>query len=259
MKRHHTQRYFGREQLSGRARTSEIVHWFGGGSGVSVTDQTGYGNHAAFVNGPTWTVDSKGCAAIKFDGTDDYISTALPPQALYPSAVSIAFRAKLNATPSLVNLLNWCGSDVLFLAYWWNSGNGMIVRSGSSTNNTASLVVDFDITKEHHWVFTWDANIANLPVIYTDGIANSQSDGTALSSADANVLEFSRGVGGGFQSAMTLSDVRCYNRVLSTAEITMLSRAEFKPVVSVGRHRAKRAAGGATAFPDHYYRMMRAS
>ena len=150
-----------------------------------------------------------------------------PPSRIeHDSSASFACWARFTDTVALDKFIvidtNGGAAAIVFLVYWWSSGNGMIARSGISNTQTSDLDIDPDITKLHHWVFTKPASNGVRPKIYIDGVRHDVSSGSSLSNNDVSSIRIGQdaATGGSFD----FDDAILWDRELKAEEVLELYR-----------------------------------
>ena len=179
----------------------------------------GYRYNSGLVIGAGGGAPFANTKSLSFDGMDDYLTSANPLTS--GSAYTISIFAKLNNIPTLSNLFNINdGVNTIALCYWWNSGNGIIFKSGDGLGY--SLTVAHDRALWHSYIFTFDG--ISTTKIYVDGVSRETTD-ISLSHVPVNAFEISRGLSGGYQSNMNADEVSVFNRVVTPTELATLSTA----------------------------------
>jgi hypothetical protein len=163
--------------------------------------------------------------ALDFDGVNDYLRMAGVGSALGTSTPwTLSFWARLNESPALVNCFNLnTGSENIAIGYWWNSGNGFLLQRSDTSNKAyaTELSADPTITQLHHWLIRWDGTAARC-TIHVDARDLSAAGSSALTFYDVDTLDFSQGLGGAYEAAMTLANVGLWSRALAPSEIQQL-------------------------------------
>ena len=194
-----------------------------GPSGLTLRDQSGFGNNGTLTNGPTWAA-SQGKYAMSFDGTDDYVPTRV-----------------IAAT-----------NEVTFAA-WFSPRNVVSHQSICSDANSAGAIINFhmEVNPNGKLGMLWGSNPyfrpegATLLVVgqwYHGAVIRSGSSGawsyrihlngkvdasgtTATNPGAAST--FTIGRPGEYPFAQYINafidDVRIYNRALSPDEIRTLA------------------------------------
>jgi hypothetical protein len=211
--------------LDGDHSLADGLCFFGGGrhpGSKYFHDSSLYNNHGtltAMTPATAWVWDSYlNRYAVDFDGSNDYMVAPRPPSLKSATPWTVSMWAKFAGTPALKNM--WAlsdGANQLGICYWSDAFNGLIIRAGTNTDNTAQPASDPTITNLHHWVFTWNGNITTQATIWIDGITNSQNISTVLGDYDSNAFYLSRGLGDAYQAPMRVADLLIWNRVLSPA------------------------------------------
>jgi hypothetical protein len=203
-----------------------VVHWpVTEGSGTTLYDISGGDYHAQLYNMEPvsdWVGSPYGLA-LKFDGANEYAASARPPSITSTGNSTLTMWAKYNGTVDLEGLFAISdGTNQIMLGYWWSGGNGFVWRGNTSNNKTTSLTSDPDITLWHHWAFVKIGETDPSP-IYVDGVNLTADDKVALSDYDLDAIEIARGLGGSYYAPCSVSDIRLYNRELSSTEIARIA------------------------------------
>ncbi len=223
------------------ATTVEITtgrqgHWkLDSSSGTTATDSSGNSNTGTLTGGPTWVAGKIG-NGLNFDGVDDRVNAG--------SGASLDNLAAMTLTA-------WIKADTL-----GEGGKGRIVDKTTTVNpdngwlffldgtNQVSFSVDYTTANLKrstainavsvgtwiHVVATWtgSATATNIK-FYVNGVETSYGTGTDGTGSRVNDGTANLSIGTDSTTARTfdgvLDDVRAYNRVLSTTEITAIYRA----------------------------------
>lgn len=201
-----------------------VGYWsFNEGTGLKATDFSGQGNTGTLTGGPTWAAGKLG-GALRFDGTDDYVSVGAPSSLAVTNAFSISAWVKssnLSGRRGVVSKVA-TGSDYIIIET--NESTFRVLAGNLSGTSTALSSGAID-TNWHHVVFKYDGTTSSLYV-----------DGTFVTSATVNLSPYGWNTGGGWvlggnESGFvsyydgSLDDIRIYNRALGANEITKLYNA----------------------------------
>ncbi len=202
-----------------------------GTGATTIRNSTGTGNTAQLVNGPTWSTDMPSNIqfndpkSVNFDGTDDYIqadqSAALKPT----NAVTVSGWFKQSgAAVDIVGAAGWdAGSAKPYALDVDNAGSeAYSFAYFTGTNRSAVWATTVD-TGWHHLVGTFDGSQLKAS-LYVDSIlrATDTSPQSTLTYNSFGSKRFQIGSDGSTFFSGKIDDVRVYNRVLSTSEITAL-------------------------------------
>jgi hypothetical protein len=192
----------------------------------------GPGAAGTFVGGVTWSTGPGG-NAVTLDGSNGtYVRYPVPPTISAGNPWSLVLRAKLNTSPSLLNLFNLqdAASNNVAIAYWYNLGNGLLVTQGTTADNAHSteLAVNSDITLWHSYAFTYQSG--NTAKIYVDGFDQSTSSG-AFVGAVSGQLDIGGVPAGTLTAPMSYQYFYLYNRSISPAEVAWLYAEPYAPVL----------------------------
>jgi len=187
-----------------------------GPSGLTLRDNSGFGNHGTLTNGPTW-VASQGKYAMNFDHLDD--------------VVVVSDKAIWDFSGRPFSVSCWCksnlASDYMILVSKTTMGNfgwalGVYASKVFLQINTTYTEAGGTVStnKWHHVVGVW--NTTTL-FIHLDGILTQSKAATTLTN-EATALRIGD-LGSSSIAPMNgdLDDVRIYNRALSPDEIRTLA------------------------------------
>jgi hypothetical protein len=192
-------------------------------SGTTVTDAVAGGRNGTATNGPTWqTAGGQINGSLRFDGVNDYV--AISSTVATGSAISVAFWMRADAVKMQVPIDKMPSGTG---GVGWNvklrSDGSIWFRVGSNTNFTdVRLTNGYVANTWVHVVATFGAGTSQL---YTDGVLRATVTGIAQTvGANATSLR----LGQPLSIATTelfggdLDDVRLYDHVLSSAEISAI-------------------------------------
>jgi len=233
-------------QLGTQMVTSGLVgHWDAGnsasypGSGTTWTDLSGNGNSGTLTNGPTYSADRGG--AISFDGTNAEVNCGRGASLAIGDSVTVEAWVYWpsgyggNRWQSLVTkrepwsyaargpfTLNWNPSHLTngtLLMSYWTSANVERVHRTELTSNFAALTW-------HHVTAVWSKSGTNtVQTLYKNGtqLTTGTTAGNipAISNIDLRIGNLDNSYSGSNEyGTCTVSQVRVYNRALSSTEIT---------------------------------------
>jgi hypothetical protein len=251
----------GSTSAAGKGLAAGLIGWwtFDGKNMVSnVKDSSGQGNNGTLVNfGATSTaiVTGKAGQALKFNGTNSYVSIAAPSTLDFLSTNKYTWSAWVNYK-SIGNGLIQCylskdpvsppkdSGFNLCLTQTANTADLQVCVAGGSTTCASGLTLNLPSGQWEHLVVVYDG--ASNWKIYVNGIYKGTEVLTVTSETFANYF-----IGAGQKNATQfqtpdlyfkgmIDDVRVYNRALSATEVQQLynSNAGNKNDVSL--------AGGST-------------
>ncbi len=165
-------------------------------------------NNATLTGGPSY-VDGKIGKAIQFDGVDDVVSSSASVNVASSDQFSYSFWIKAPQTS---------GAPVSFGIYRACGRDGMSIRCtvDGDSSGAASVGSVYD-NAWHHIVFI---NNGNTQTIYKDGVQGGSA--TETKSTQGGVLRMGNGLSSSSFFGGQLDDVRIYDRVLTTDEISAL-------------------------------------
>lgn len=201
-------------------------------AGVTAYDSGSGGNNGTMTNGPTPTIGKVG-QALRFDGTDDYVSIGNSSTHSFDRANSFSISAwfyKNSITGPLGIFTKQNTTAGQFTGYGIAILNNNLTPSFGLQSNTSNLA---NITAPavsagawHHIVGTYDgSSSASGLKMYVDGVLQSSTiTSDTLTSSIVNTVapQISGRNGANQLSAGSIDDVRLYNRVLTSDEAKAL-------------------------------------
>ncbi len=202
-----------------------VAHWkLDDKSGTSATDTSGNGNTGTLTNSPAWTAGKYG-SAVRFDGSDDYITAADSSSLDVTRSASWAFWFNLASLPS--------GADGKFIDKWIGTGNQRSYQIYPTTTNKISVDISSDGTSGAAVTLnssdTISANTWTHASVTYDGATvrmyingNLQSSTAAISgifNSTANMSIGGDNLGSTNFANGRMDDVRIYNYALSSKQI----------------------------------------
>lgn len=216
---------------------------------VIATDSSTNANTGTLTNGPTWTTGQIG-GALDFDGTNDYVSAGSPTvlDDMGPITVSGWVNADTMGTTRIINK-----SGAGFASGWifrlCNSDGANCPSTGNTLNFAAGFsglagrwYAPANSINTGQWIFvavSYDrSSLSNDPVFYVNGAKVTTTEaatpsGTYLSDASASLHIGADSDGtSGFDGK--IDEVRIYNRILSSDEVSQLYRLTTPTSVDTG-------------------------
>jgi hypothetical protein len=237
-------RYFDKQNIDARLKVGLVGHFFGGGSGLIIPDQSGYMNHGTLVNGATWALGPFNSGhAIDLDGTNDYIN--VPSFYGFTNrTTTVAMWVKLRAYDTfgavLLSSLNGALDDL----FWEIQATGVEFNVQGAGAVTAPGSISWTDGTWRHIAMTADGggNVA----VYVNGVL--VASGTGGKDVDSTPREYYIGEWIGspatdFSTNGQLYDIRLYNRVLSSGEINLLADPTRIAVVNSARRQRSYSDG----------------
>jgi hypothetical protein len=214
--------------LVGRWRLDE-------GSGTVAYDTSGYGNDGALVNGPTW-VDGRVGKALRFDGTDDFVSMNDSESISSPSATrAVTVAAWVKPDPGLLDryarvvVSHWYDNQGYPSACAWvlEAHDDMryhaIMQNGcdASGDNHIDLPSTTTVQEDvwQHLAFTWDGSTVTF---YFNGQVDATTAYTGNMSDSPRPLQIGKTDQLAYVWKGLIDEVSLYNRALSPDEIQLL-------------------------------------
>ncbi len=188
------------------------------GSGSSVNDASGNGNHGTIEGNPTWTTGHSG-SALQFAGLSDYIAT----------------NSKLLDSISAFTIACWLKGDFLAADYMGLIGQNDCIEYGFLSGNSLHLYSAGGGSITGNWPYDpseWHSAIAvgdgtNI-TIYVDGKVLVKGGSTIADNYGTSSYTLNIAGGGIFRAeadwyAGQIDDIRVYQRALSAAEAAGLA------------------------------------
>jgi hypothetical protein len=220
-------------------------YWmFDEGTGTTVADSSGFGNHGT-IRGATWTASGKYGAALEFDGTDDYVEINGYKGVLGTQSRTVTAWVKTGANRHM-DIISWGNNSVgeqwLFSTTGAGSRSeptGVLRLNVFSGYITGSKIVTND--QRHHVAAVLEddgsADVSDV-TLYVDG----EPDTATKIVPQAIHTTIGTNVRIGFSSDGTdrffegsIDSVRVYERALSGTEISDMSKGIYVDAVDSGR------------------------
>jgi len=218
------------ESTSDPSPTDYIGYWNLDETNVSadVEDSSGNSydgdpeNGAAVDTSDKATLGFANTASRSLDGTNDYLEMPTS-SALFPSDITVSFWAKSDSSPS-----QWDGLVCKTNGSTWTKGWGFFFNSSSQvrffiqnwSSNYSSASVN--PLQWNHYLGTFD-NTANTIQIYVNGVAGTSDSYTSSTFNRGERLTIGRCGDDAYNLNGKVDDVRVYDRVLTSDEITALA------------------------------------
>jgi Concanavalin A-like lectin/glucanases superfamily len=194
-------------------------------TGTAIADASGHGNNGTLVNGPTWvtgaslpSVNFDDTSGINLDGSNDYASLGINSLPAINGSMTVAFwmyYASIPSTQQNAVVLYCSGSSSLQLGFLSSKitafGAGPVTMVAATSTPTSGW---------HHVAYTFDGTNHRL---YVDGGTAATSTVAPNTGATTAALLGNYTTSGGSPFGGRLDDVRIYNRVLSSTEISGLA------------------------------------
>ena len=196
------------------------------GSGFTLPDLSGYGNHGTLTNmdpGTDWVASGSGLA-LDFDGSNDYVTTGLS----FSGASKLIISAWIFRPSSTSNFYVGCGAG-------GSSGpRANLYINGSTYFLTADKIgnasygsVSCSLTGWNHFVYIFDGSGVDNATRLSAYVNGSKQTLTYVDTipgtlGNVGVFEIGRSLGQGLYGTGQADDVRIYNRALTPTEIQLL-------------------------------------
>jgi len=219
--RNASQRVFDAVNLDPRLRNGLLAHYVGGGSGNTWIDCSGNGKHVSIITPTTilWKLGVENSrAGLAFPGGSSNYGT-VPSISIPSGGKTVAFWIWSSNIGGMSSgpVFGASAGSVLWPGF---NGGSLLYGSGGLSVFTHGL----SSSRWHHVAITGDGTTATY---YRDGVlVNTQID------YNSGTINTFGGYSGGASLLGTLDDVRLYSRMLSTAEIALLSRPSFSPIIT---------------------------
>ncbi len=209
------------------------------GSGTSAADASTNGNTGTLTNGPTWTTGQIG-GAVSFDGSNDCIDVGTTSQFQFANT-SFTVTGWFKSGPSDTGGVFMAQGGAIGVGGWYvglqPSTAGQLVGTIKNTDSQQSSKVQttggMNDNQWHHFAVIITTNTStytgNNIVIYADGTARPVTSNSDSTSGGYQIPSVSAKIGTRNNCSDTffkgsLDEVRVYNRVLSSDEVSNLYR-----------------------------------
>ena len=195
-----------------------VGYWlFNEGAGSRAQDISGKGNHGTLTDGPAWTGGQRG-GALRFDGTDDYVSTPLSMASL--SQLTISMWARRSALGAFVYISSNVNNSTQNVQIGFFSDGLVYPTIGDGTFPTVtSNTVDWV-----HCVMVYNGAASTKLFLYLNGASSTlsaQPTGTATH-ASAGTFDIGRRLANARYTNGHIDEVRIYTRALTALEVQQL-------------------------------------
>ncbi|MHC4324714.1 MAG: LamG domain-containing protein, partial [Planctomycetota bacterium] len=193
------------------------------GTGTTVVDWSGHGNHGTLQNNPEWVEGYDG-GALEFTGSSTYVDCG-NAEVLNIDVFSVSFWCNIPNTQGYNHMVSRGGHESASAVNWgvMMHGNEQRILFESFNDNTwPGIRADTTLGEWHHVVATYDGDTMQL---YHDGILAETTSGAGM------LLDQSRpfligarsdaGSAGAFFTG-SIDDVRIYNKVVTEDEINKI-------------------------------------
>jgi hypothetical protein len=189
-----------------------------GPTGLTLRDQSGFGNNGTLTNGPTW-VASQGKYALDFDGVNDNVIIPKRPSVgnatasvwLYPRTYTL-YGGAVDDNFNLQGGLSIAWSHIVNKIMASFKANSF--PYGSLTTSVVTL---------NKWVHIAVTRIGATNLIYADGISGVEYTGLSGDSNPPRALTIGSLDAATYFANFIVDDLRIYNRALSPQEIRTLA------------------------------------
>ena len=191
---------------------------FNEGSGVTLTDVSGSGNHGT-VSQAAWTSAGKYGGALTFDGVNDYVG--IPDSASLDLTTGMTLEAWVRPTATsgwrTIMLKESGGVELAYSMYGASGTNrpsGWTRTSGSSTSVTGTTAIALNTWT--HLAVTYDGATRR---IYINGVLNATNAASGAIAATPDPLKIGGNAVWGEYFAGQIDEMRIYNRALTQAQL----------------------------------------
>lgn len=210
--------------------TTGLIGWWklDDGSGSTAVDSSVSGNNGTLINSPTWTTGHIN-GALQFSAGSSQKVTANTTAIGGLTTASIAGWINRSSTGNQVHFgAGSIDANNRFSFQWYTDGNIYCAFGNASSIQYAFCALSG--TGWHHVAMTFDGSLSgNSKIkIYIDGVAQTPSFNTSPPTALPSSGSFGNfvigvdAVGSSFTTGI-IDDVRIYNRVLATADVSALA------------------------------------
>jgi len=187
-------------------------------TGTMTKDLSGWGNHGALINGPSWTNGKVG-KCLSFDGVDDYVNRATC-SGLSTSAITIEFWSKQAGTKSsFMHPIGVFGGHKVTVYIFPNSYTYNYKFNIGGTRYDEASIATLD-GNWHHIVMTFDGSKIKC---YVDSVLKvDKSAPGSITKTDDSVFIGTTGTGSSHSTNYfkgLIDEVRIYNRALTASEV----------------------------------------
>jgi hypothetical protein len=198
------------------------------GSGITVLDGSGHGNHGTLMGDPQWVIGLDG-DALEFDGVDDYVE--VPHDETLTADTEVSVMAWINAERHSAAAGNWqaiiakSNDPRSYSFYTYVEGNlhFSVGPGGAYVGSTSAGEVPLN-----EWVHVCAMVIEGQHQYYINGEdAGTGGSGTELQgTADTATVRIGLTHEGGNNFLGMIDDVRIYNKSLTQEEIQQIMRGD---------------------------------
>ena len=229
--------------------TSNLNGWwkFDDGSGTTPVDSSGNGNNGSFVNGPPVWTDGIASSSLQFHGGSVRVrvADAASIQNIFDSGGSVSFWVYSTTTTSNMNMvgknkldggLGWSafldsfssGKWIFKFSQGWTSTGTFYARDDSSIYTVPN-------NQWNHIVVTYNSDsTSNVPSIYINGVSKTvitQLTPSGTRNSDASGY-FQVGYVQNTALNGRIDDVRLYDRILTSGDVTELYDYGYAPTIT---------------------------
>jgi hypothetical protein len=197
------------------------------GTGTTVVDWSGHGNHGTLMGSPNWVVGQSG-NALEFTGSGTYVDCG-NAEVLNVGVFSVSFWCNIPDTQGYNHMVSKGGHASAIAVNWgvmMHSGEQRILFESFNDTTWPGIRADTTIGQWHHVVATYDGDTMQL---YHDGVlAETRSGAGMLLDQSRPFLIGARsdaGTAGAFFTG-SIDDVRIHNKVLTQDEIAEIMRGD---------------------------------
>ncbi len=216
---------------------------FDEGSGTSSLDASGNGNTATLFGGAAWATGYS-VDAVEGNGSSSYVQASVGTWFGSNNTLSVSAWTYVNANSNgpVVGIAGTNGWNMPFLSVRGSTAYGWLWGVPGTDQTTSPLAAPVSLDAWHFLAITYDPNGGGpgvgKEIFYVDGTAAGSATGTYQPSGTTDVfttqIPGAKPNGGVMDSVLLgkVDEVRAYNRVLSSAEITALSGARVSCAAS---------------------------
>ncbi|MCU0913100.1 MAG: LamG domain-containing protein [Planctomycetes bacterium] len=204
------------------ANDPNLIGWWplDEGSGTIAMDASGKGNDAKLQGDPQWVQDGRLGAAVKFNGTSDYLAV--------PDSDSLDIKGDRLTLAAWIRGNAWATSHIVRKIPDTGTGSIYFIRvqstllRGDLATPTGTIVVQGKTPlRVQEWVHAALVYDGAEGRIYVNGVLDGQAVVSGKIAESNNELRIGRGEPAGYFNG-SIDDVRIYNRALTVAEIKQL-------------------------------------
>ncbi len=216
-------RIFRKPQLTHPLARGLVGYWLHNeGSGLVTNDLSGNGNYGA-ITGPTWAA-----GGLRFDGTGDVVTMALPPTLVANSPVTVIISAKQTTSDleAIINIQAAAGDPGQILLCYLTGGNQCRTSQAVTPGRDQASVTTINTNVWNQYTLTHPGTDTRGD-IYVNGVLANGTPISVLSAFGANEFTIGAGLNATFDFTGDIEYCYVYDHVLLAGEILRLFRDPY--------------------------------